>query len=364
MASPHIAREIGRSILVDHSVSHPNGSPPHRDWAQNQTLHVAAVYSNPFRWRTRRFLFNDFIRHMRCSPNIVLYVGELAYGDRPFEVTTKDNPLDMQWRTREVLWHKENLINQVVRRFDPGWEYGAYCDGDFHFTRHDVGLESIHLLQMYDWVQMFSTFTDLDRHHRPLRVRPSFGWQYTNGLITDDMLAGIETPEHYYSSKQFRRRGFGAPGGAWAFRRSAYDKCGGVLDTCILGSADYHMAFGLAGHADEVAPEMWGVHSSYTMSIRVWQDRAKREIRRNIGCVDGHAVHHWHGSKSLRGYGTRWKILRDNDFNPYVDIFPDAHGIYQLRPDRIELRDQIRKYFKSRDEDHTQLYDDDKHLIP
>ena len=40
-------------------------------------------------------------------------------------------------------------------------------------------------------------------------------------------------------------RSVGATGGAWAFRRSALEAVGGLLDICILGHGDWSIAFGL-----------------------------------------------------------------------------------------------------------------------
>jgi hypothetical protein len=353
----HPARELTRSALVDHTVLHPNGTVPHRDWGQGQTLHVAVMYSNPYRWRTRTALFNDFLRHFRCLPNVKLYVGEVAFGDRPFEVTTLDNPLDLQFRTSEVLWHKENALNQVIERFDPDWEYGAYVDGDFVFTRQDVALETIHQLQTHAWAQMFSSYTDLTHDHRPMRVLKSFAYKFVTGELTAAMIAdyargGYGRPKH---------KGVGTTGGAWAFRRDAFEQCGRLLDTCILGSGDWHMAFGLVGVPD-VHPnvaEMTKCGAKYAESIRVWQNRAARAVRRNVGCVDCHAIHHFHGSKKLRGYGERWKILRDHDYDPTTDVFRDFQGLFQLTPEKPALRDDIRRYFASRTEDSTHLYPGD-----
>src|ERR1017187_6574648 len=92
--------------------AHPDVHSPWSPWSESETLHVACAYNNPFRWQARRRLMNDFRYHMSCSPNVVLHVGELAYGDRPFEVTGND-PLDIQLRTEHELWHKENLLNAV-----------------------------------------------------------------------------------------------------------------------------------------------------------------------------------------------------------------------------------------------------------
>lgn len=338
-----------------HELRHPNVPFVHSAWSEAKTLHVACAYSNPLRWRTRRELFNNFRRHMAGLPNVKLYVGELAYGERPFEVTHKDHPLDFQWRTRHELWHKENILNLVIQRFDPDWQYGAYIDGDFTFNRHDLALETVHLLQHYDWVQMFSTYTDLDRQHTPLRSMPSFAKRYMDGTLSDDLRLHIYRGTSYYYPKDssVRRVGVGATGGAWAFRREALEKCGGLLETCILGSGDWHMAYGIAATPDmhPQTRELTLCGRAYAESIRTWQVRAATATRQNIGCVDCYAVHHYHGDKMKRGYEWRWKILRDNDFNPNTDIFKDAQGILQLTPEKPKLRDGIRGYFRARSED-------------
>lgn len=362
--------EVARSVkTVDHSHPHPNSTPAHASWAPEQTLHVAVAYSNPCRWRTRIRLFNDFRRHAAGLPNIRLYVGELAYGDRPFEVTSLDNPDDIQLRTNHELWHKENILNVVVSRFDPTWRYGAYIDGDFTFTRHDIGLETIHQLQHYDWVQMISTYCDLTHDHKPLRILKSFGNRFASGELTPEVLSrvlkGAPSTEAQYNAAMMngekpagpKTGGVGTTGAAWAWKRAAFNACGGLLDTCILGSGDWHMAFGLAGEPD-IHPnvrEMTSVGVVYADSIKSWQNRAARYVNKNIGCVDCHGIHHFHGSKVLRKYEHRWKILRDCDFNPYTDVFKDWQGIYQLTPNKPKLRDLIRDYFKSRNEDDISL---------
>ena len=170
MTDPH------HTLLV-HPDVHQAASP----WSESQVLHVAAAYSNPFRWRARRELANDFRRHIEATPNTRLHMVELAYGDRPFEVT---GPNDVQLRTRAELFHKENLLNVAVRHFPADWKYGAIVDADFHFTRHDWALEAVHQLQHYGWIQLFSSYlnltgeTVLGRGHEPLSVMPSFAFNF------------------------------------------------------------------------------------------------------------------------------------------------------------------------------------------
>lgn len=267
---------------------HPNVHREFVEYSETQKLHIVSVYSNPYRWQRRREAFQDFRFHIEASPNVVLHVVEVAFGDRPHEVTTANNPLDLQLRTDSSLWIKECAINEGVRRFPPDWKYGGYVDGDFHFTRHDWALEAIHMLQHHSFVQLFSTYADLTGEtatsyfgHRPYRMSTSFAW---NHMHQTEFLSSWRTrrggPDTYYApvppSEVFP---FGHPpgatGGAWSWRRDAFEMVGGMLDTCILGSADWHQAFGLV-QATNVAAEMKRCTEPYVEAVLNWQARAAK----------------------------------------------------------------------------------------
>jgi hypothetical protein len=339
---------------------HPDLHPAVSDWSEDQVLHIASAYSNPFRWHTRRELANDFRRHIEHMPNAKLHMIELAYGDRPFEVTAAGAG-DIQLRSADVLFLKENLLNLAVRSFPADWRYGAIVDADFHFTRHDVALETIHQLQHYDFVQMFSSYHDLSGRTLGAghRLIPSGN---SNGFVYNYIQNGYKLPPGYadggwkvpavaggYTGMMAGLNPVGATGGAWAFRRSAFDAVGGLMDRCILGHGDWFMAFGMVG---ELARDMriTGYHSTYQEYIAAWQDRAT-VLRKNVGYVDCHALHMWHGPKNRRGYSTRDEILVREKYCPVRDVYPDWQGVLQLTPGKPGLRDAIRAYFLSRSED-------------
>jgi hypothetical protein len=121
------------------------------------------------------------------------------------------------------------------------------------------------------------------------------------------------------------------------------------------------MAFGLVC---EEAPDMHidSYTSDYREAISAWQQRAAK-LKKNIGYVDGFAVHHFHGSKVRRAYSQRDLILVRNQFAPTTDLRADWQGIYQLTPDKPRLRDDIRRYFTSRTEDDPNLYGSERPLI-
>jgi len=347
---------------VEHFRQHPDVHQPWAEWAEDSVLHVAAAYSNPFRWRTRRELANDFRRHMAASPNVVLHVGELAYGDRPFEVTDpSSDPNDVQLRGRDILFQKENVLNLVIKTFPPDCRFGAVIDMDWHFTRHDWALEAIAQLSIYEWTQLFSSYADLsdnslDHGQHVVRTNPSFMYNYVknNYSIPKGYTNGgwklPKTRDDYYDSAMGGApQGVGATGGAWAFRRSAFDAVGGLMERCCLGHGDYFQSFSLVS---EDTPDMHvsGYTKDYQDYLSAWQKNAAR-LKKNIGYVSGFCTHFWHGPKTRRSYSTRDLILVKHKFSPTYDLIPNSQGVLQLNPDKPALRDAIRQYFLSRSED-------------
>lgn len=314
-------------------------------------------------------------------PNIQLHMVELAYGDRPFEVTNKDlYPLDVQIRTPHrlsmggaELFHKENLSNIGVASFPPGWKYGGVCDADFHFSRHDLGLETIHQLQHYDWVQMFSGYTNVSGETEPGYGHRQIG-HMSNGFAYGYVRNGCTLPAGYNGGwseppnsgvqSGVSMKWIGSPGGAWAFRRESFDAVGGMLDRCILGTADWYMAFGLAGHVldAEVEKRLGKKVTKYTPAylayIRAWQKQAAIAIKGNIGYVDCYAIHHFHGPIKKRGYSTRDDVLINNEYSPITDVSYDWQRLLQLTTEKPRLRDAIRAYFLSRSEDMPHIRPD------
>ena len=153
---------------------------------------------------------------------------------------------------------------------------------------------------------------------------------------------------------------YGAPGLAWAWRREALDAVGGLLDTMILGSGDYHMARGIIGEirqsiaiADTMTPQ--STTNGYHRTMMRWGDRAFKVVQGDIGYVNGLAIHYFHGKKANRGYGTRWRILTENKFDPETDLHRDTQGLLVLNKEKVKMLREIRQYFSSRNEDSIEI---------
>lgn len=139
------------------------------------------------------------------------------------------------------------------------------------------------------------------------------------------------------------------------------------MDRCILGSADWYMAFGLVQKQDtddrsplrggsiaSIGPESKGrVTDQYRSYIETWITNSAK-LNKNIGYVEAHLIHKWHGPKEKRQYGSRWQILEQNQYDPYSDIRASRNGVWEWSGNKPALRDAMRTYFRDRHEDSTE----------
>ncbi len=301
-------------------------------------LHVITVISNPIRYCARYALFKKFEQHMIRS-GVDLYLVECAFGDRPFVVSDPDNPRHLRVRSTHELWHKENMINlgiQNIIKLSPDAEYIAWIDADVEFVRKDWAMETIQQLQHHQVIQLWQEAIDLGPSGQFMQKHDSFCYAFIR-----DRIRGPNYGKFWHT------------GYAWAARRETLDKVGGLFDMAILGSSDHNMAKAMIGIAEtSVHGKM---HPNFLKHLRYWQHRALKHIRKDLGFVAGIILHGWHGSKVNRGYVDRWKILVNNQYDPETDIVKDTQGLWQLTDDDSErsilLRDQIRAYFRQRNED-------------
>lgn len=305
----------------------PHSMQLHKEPAK---LYVVTPVSNPCRYQSRYRLYKQFEK-MVTDAGAELYTIEAAMGNRPFAITEENNPRHIQLRTWSEIWHKENLINIAISRLPQDWEYVAWIDGDVAFARPDWVSETLNQLQHYHVVQMFSIAHDLNPNHESFQKHYGFVYSYLNNL------KGNKDYSNWH------------PGFAWAARKSAIDHLGGLIDYAILGAADRHMAFALAGRVHETIHSK--INGGYAQELKLWEERAETYIKRNIGYVPGLLMHHWHGKKRDRRYKERWEILVSNNYDPDLDLKRDWQGLYILTDRNIKLRDDIRAYFRSRNED-------------
>jgi len=340
---------------------------------------VITVVSNPVRYKRRNELYWRF-KEMCESAGVQLITVEQAFGNRPFMVTNGGSRYQLQVRTVEELWHKENMINLGIRHacatFPGQVREVAWIDADCapSCPPREWFEETWHQLQHYEFVQMWENLIDLDYSHNPIGpALPGFMANYIKyGSPNPKQLLEIESksrrchchPRHH-THKHHRHRHhpkppqhypygkiFGRPGLAWAANVDAFNKVGGLIDYCILGAGDWYMAHALVGTLETCTAEYAG--GAYQKKMFQWQETALRWIKKDVGYVPGTVFHYFHGKKKNRFYGSRGKILHDCQYDPDKDVKYDSQGLLQLETwdeRQIQLRDRIRAYFRSRNED-------------
>lgn len=304
----------------------------------NSILYVVSVVSNPVPFQRRYELFNEFCERMRKEPNVRLFTIELQQRNRPFRTDA-----NLQFHTNDELWHKENLINIAIQHLPRDWLYVAWIDADIEFVNSNWVDDTINQLQNYKIVQLFSQAIDLGPSKETLTVHSGFCYMYVND----------EPMSNYRKNSNYRN---GHVGYAYACRKDAYNEMGGLLDFCILGSADSHMALAWIGKVDLSLHK--DLHENYKTLCKIYQERCLKHIDGNISYVRGTILHYFHGDKQDRQYTSRWQILIDSQYNPLRDIKRDNNGIYQLEIFNTTLRDGIKKYFRARNEDSKCLNQD------
>jgi hypothetical protein len=333
--SPGLPRRVPHSKHARDAVHHP--------------LHVVTCLFNPARYNSRIDLFHDFEKRVHDA-GATLTVVRAQVGDRQHyaQSDVRTNYIDLRVDHLQEIWLKENLLNIGVSRLPENAKYIAFLDADVNFVRADWVDATLHALQQYHVVQMFSEAVDLGPTHALAKEhgrakQMSHAWCYVNDKLGDDLYGGAKVCVNDNGQLIYRHPGF-----AWAWRREALVHVGGLMDHVLLGSADWHMAWALLGKVEET---LGAESESYKRLCMIWQRRAMEHIKGNLGYVDGLLMHYWHGSKSDRGYQTRWKIMADHQFNPDTDLKKDWQGVLRLTDQKPGLRDDVRAYFRARNED-------------
>ena len=307
----------------------------HHDLATQNVLHVVTMISNSARYHSRYRLFREFQERMAKTANVKLYVVEIAFGDRQFEVTEKGNPQHLQLRTSQEIWHKENAISVGVKHLLPAdWKYMAWVDADVTFLNDNWAQETMQALQHHDLVQPWSECMDTGPYGNTNQLFKSFA-----SLVAK----GIRQQAHKDEPYPYGHSGF-----AWACTRVFWENVGGLMEFPILGSADHHMAWASVNQVDR------SIHQKMTDAFKRrchdWQRNAFRVTHGHLGYVPGTIIHSFHGPKQKRFYRERWQILVEHRFDPDTDLRKDGQGLL-LVVNKPHLLQACHEYFASRAED-------------
>lgn len=248
-----------------------------------------------------------------------LFTIELSFTDQ-FEIKDATH---VKGSSAQIMWQKERLLNLLIEQLPSKYDKIAWLDGDIIFENDDWAKETEKKLDDHPMIQLFE-----------------------EGHTTDSKLESlITTPGIVYAGAETKNA---RPGLAWAARRSLLAKTG-LLDTHIMGGGDNMMYFAAMGFFNTYMLSRTNI--TWRRAYLEWAAPFYREIKGNLGNIEGDVAHLYHGTYADRQYVERWMILSRNAFNPTKDIRINKAGIWEWASDKPELHDSVAEYFEERKED-------------
>lgn len=293
------------------------------------------TFFNPARYRNKARNYYEF-RKASKKQGLNLICVELAFGEEPFELTKGDADILVQIRSNSVMWQKERLLNVGLKHLPKDCDKVAWIDCDLIFYNDDWIRKASNLLEKYIAVQLFSFIfypakgkEDSDNFH--------FGIAY-----------GFAMVRHFLFNEYYKKGFPGLPGGAWACRREALEKCG-FFDSCIFGSNDSIMAYAIHG-IDKIS-DFDILSKQLTLQQSIWHKKASEVFNGSLFYLDGVLEHLWHGDLGNRDYVQREKIGKMYNFDPASDIKLNENGCFEWASSKEEMHKSLFEYFLKRKEE-------------
>ncbi len=330
-------RKRAQAICIDAATP-----PPRRPLHLKGTLWAIVAWFNPLGHRIKQEHFRIFRERLK-QQGVPLMIVELAVGTAPFELTSDDADQLMQVRGRDLLWHKERLINLGVKALPPQCDKVAWLDADVLFERSDWAEETSRSLEQYVVVQPFSMSVRLMQGETWLDKTERLPVGSSEHEVLHSLAFGVFA-KGYASLSRYLVAGHS--GYAWAARRSLLEQHG-LYDANILGNGDLNMAHAMFGVEHIRTGRLSPCARKHMIE---WATRFYADVDRSVGYVDGWVQHLWHGDKANRRYETRLERLPEIDFDPTTDLVIEPSGVYRFAQ-AGPLSEWSRKYFLERRED-------------
>lgn len=247
-----------------------------------------------------------------------LLVVELAFGNRPFQLTNKDADLLIQLRSDTILWHKEALINIGIKQLPQDCDKVVWLDTEIIFTDNSWIAKTADMLEKYKILHLFKTVVFLNK----------------KGNICSRSCTGLFP---YLANEDCSY--VTNPGLAWGARREVIQKCK-IYDAMVLGGGDNLFLHGLFNGFPDI---LRFCSNNLLRHYKEWSNKISDEIKGSFYYLDSEVTHLYHGNIPYMLYHIRDKWYRKYLFDPYEDIERDSNGCWDLKNRKIEKL--AKKYF-------------------
>ncbi len=303
-------------------------------------LWAITCYFNPRHYRSRRENYHIFRERLK----VPLVTVELSM-DGTFELRDGDADVLKQLRARDVMWHKERLLNIALAAAPRECTKIAWLDCDVVFQNEGWAEGTSEVLDKFVLAQPFQ---DVCEPGQGVRIddmgNPGNDWPGRS--IAYGLAAGTVDAE--ILNQNIRLQGWSS-GLAWAGRREALERTG-FYEACIMGSGNRAMVCAALGKFD-YGRQYLRMNDRWAEHYLKWARAHFEEVGGEIGFVPGTLLHLWHGDLKDRRYADRHQDLSRFDFDPAVDIATDENGCLRWNSPKPQMHQYVREYFAARRED-------------
>lgn len=299
---------------------------------------IIACYYNPTNNPYRLIAFNKFYESIKHLNHRIV---ECVIGDSEAQLPKSEFISTVS--TKTTLWHKEALLNGLIKNLPSNFKYVLWVDADVIFTNRNWMVDAVAELQPSKnrMVQLFEYCVHLDQDE----FEPSFNVEWSKTDVSNPKLrhpklwrsfgANYVTTDYSYDLNYDRH---GHVGFAWGARRSVLEAMP-LYDKALIGGADHIMAHAAAGHIDHNC-----IRKSFTDdidAINEWSEDFRRVIGGRLGYVKGDLYHIWHGDVAKRQY-----LKRIQDFTSTAKKITekDENGLYVTDNDEY-----VKQYMEHRE---------------
>ena len=301
-------------------------------------LCAITAYFNPMGYVTRRANYERFAADL-TRRGVDLLTIECVLAGREAELSGQPFGSIITVQAKDILWHKERLLNLAIRHLSDDVEAVAWVDCDLLFENSAWPADVIRLLDRFHLVQLFSAVTHLPPEAATPDADADWIPSYGAKLASAPSAPGIRFAEH------------GHTGFAWAARKSSIEDVG-LFDVCIAGGADHLMAHAFSGDwRVRCVDRLLGRQSPLRRHFDAWSERLNRVIDGKIGVCTGRLLHLWHGSLKQRRYFARNDRLLKLGFDPARDLTDGPDGCWAWADHNAPAARFVSDYMAGRQED-------------
>lgn len=305
---------------------------------QISKLWAVTSYFNPAGYKRR---FENYLR-FRDALQVPLVVAELSYTGE-FVIPEDAHTSVVRLVAKDVLWHKEALLNIAVSRVPDAVQYTAWVDCDIIFERQNWAEMAVAQLQHNPIVQLFTNLHDTAADGMISVDTPCSGVAIA-ALAASGKLPG--TAFRPTSTIHMRQNLFGL---AWAAPTHLLREIR-LYDFMILGSGDRAFVCAAYGKYEETISVLRLSEARASHYVK-WGERLFSRVRGEVGVLPGRLYHLWHGEISDRKYIERHEALARYNLDPEIDFIRDDNGLLRWNNRRLDCSTMIENYFASRFED-------------